>query len=495
MCHAIRTITVITTLGLLAAASQAFPQADPTPEARTRATPMVAGVVKWEGRARSNRQLRIGPDRGLANVVVFVRNVPNLKWPTPDGPASNSLVPWQPAPGETWRPDPVHAEEFRRRICPVRVGQPLHIHNGKGTHHLHLRTRLNGERSRRVTDRGLWEIPPLTRPEIGTALIKDAIHPWIITYVPVFDHPFFAVTGIDGRFELPAGLPEGVYELVAWHEKYEDATTRIDIKDGVATSDVTFRFNGRKENAGVHTAKTQRDKSLQEKRPAKHDPEHLHGEVLIRGPRPHPTPWLTITGDRVGEAVVFIADGLPDAEFGPTQVTRRLCLNILQAPRTHPQVDRMQPGDRHPDVFDRKITAVQTGTRLEVWPRDNTHTIHFRSRRNGQWSRTLGRGGVIKLTSAFTRPELGIRIGCDCCPWMDGRVAVFDHRRFATTDRDGRFKLPTAGLPEGSYAVHAWHPALGTLRDTLVIRNGRPTGDLRFTFVRTRANQRARLPR
>jgi len=41
------------------------------------------------------------------------------------------------------------------------------------------------------------------------------IHPWMKGYVMVFDHPFFAVTGEDGSFEI-TGVPEGTQNLVIW---------------------------------------------------------------------------------------------------------------------------------------------------------------------------------------------------------------------------------------------------------------------------------------
>lgn len=41
------------------------------------------------------------------------------------------------------------------------------------------------------------------------------IHPWMKGYLMVFDHPFFAVTGADGSFEI-AGVPAGTQNLVVW---------------------------------------------------------------------------------------------------------------------------------------------------------------------------------------------------------------------------------------------------------------------------------------
>ena len=37
-------------------------------------------------------------------------------------------------------------------------------------------------------------------------LVKCDVHPWMSAYVGVFSHPFFAVTGDDGKFTI-AGLP------------------------------------------------------------------------------------------------------------------------------------------------------------------------------------------------------------------------------------------------------------------------------------------------
>jgi hypothetical protein len=44
------------------------------------------------------------------------------------------------------------------------------------------------------------------------------IHSWMKAYVMVFDHPFFAVTGADGAFEIK-GVPAGEQNLVLWQER------------------------------------------------------------------------------------------------------------------------------------------------------------------------------------------------------------------------------------------------------------------------------------
>jgi hypothetical protein len=60
-------------------------------------------------------------------------------------------------------------------------------------------------------------------------------------YVGIFEHPFFAVTGEDGTFELPT-LPPGEYEITAWHETLGTQTQTITLEDGEpATVDFTFK--------------------------------------------------------------------------------------------------------------------------------------------------------------------------------------------------------------------------------------------------------------
>ena len=54
------------------------------------------------------------------------------------------------------------------------------------------------------------------------------------------NHPFFAVTGSDGKFEIK-NVPAGTYEIEAWHEKLESKTASVTVKDGTTQKiDLTF---------------------------------------------------------------------------------------------------------------------------------------------------------------------------------------------------------------------------------------------------------------
>jgi hypothetical protein len=49
--------------------------------------------------------------------------------------------------------------------------------------------------------------------------------------VMVFDHPWFAVPGEDGRFGLPT-VPPGEQQITAWHERLGDTTMRVRVEVG-----------------------------------------------------------------------------------------------------------------------------------------------------------------------------------------------------------------------------------------------------------------------
>jgi hypothetical protein len=67
------------------------------------------------------------------------------------------------------------------------------------------------------------------------------VHDWMSAHIGVLDHPYFAVTGSDGSFELP-NLPPGDYVVEAWHEEYGTQEMKVTVGEKQsATADFTFR--------------------------------------------------------------------------------------------------------------------------------------------------------------------------------------------------------------------------------------------------------------
>jgi polysaccharide lyase family 4-like protein len=54
---------------------------------------------------------------------------------------------------------------------------------------------------------------------VGLAYQCD-VHVHMNGYAGGFDHPYFAVTDAEGKFEI-SGVPPGTYTLIAWHEGYK----------------------------------------------------------------------------------------------------------------------------------------------------------------------------------------------------------------------------------------------------------------------------------
>ena len=65
----------------------------------------------------------------------------------------------------------------------------------------------------------------------GMFVIKCDVHPWMKAYIEVMSHPFFDVTGTDGKFEI-GDLPAGTYEIEIWHEKLGTQSQSVTVADG-----------------------------------------------------------------------------------------------------------------------------------------------------------------------------------------------------------------------------------------------------------------------
>jgi hypothetical protein len=79
-----------------------------------------------------------------------------------------------------------------------------------------------------------------TAPEVMVSFKCD-VHSWMTAYAGVVRHPYFAVTGPDGRFTLE-GLPAGEYVVEAWHEKFGTREVRVKVQPR-ETREIAFVFN------------------------------------------------------------------------------------------------------------------------------------------------------------------------------------------------------------------------------------------------------------
>ncbi len=129
---------------------------------------------------------------------------------------------------------------FTPRVTGVMVRQTLEIGNSDPTlHNIHSMPR----RSRPFNF--AMPIPDqvikkrFTSKEIMVR-VKCDVHPWMAAYVGVLDHPFFAVSGADGKFAIE-NVPPGTYTVEAWHERLGTKEASLTVTEGgAATVDFSF---------------------------------------------------------------------------------------------------------------------------------------------------------------------------------------------------------------------------------------------------------------
>jgi plastocyanin len=173
----------------------------------------------------------VAKDGGLRNVVIYVKV---------GAPAGASTA----APAEPVVIDQVGCR-YEPHVAVVRVGQPLKVTNSDATlHNVHGLPFENKAFNVVQMTKGVANTFTFQAPEVPGFVLKCDVHAWMRSYVWVLDHPYFAVTGDDGSFTLPA-LPRGTYTVGAWQEACDEQEHTVTVEAG-KTVDVTFTFELRK---------------------------------------------------------------------------------------------------------------------------------------------------------------------------------------------------------------------------------------------------------
>ncbi len=142
-------------------------------------------------------------------------------------------------PGEPARLDQ-NGCAYAPHVLGVRVGQPLEVINSDPTaHNIHAAAAVNQQLNTAQPFKGMKYTHRFSAPEIMVPFKCD-IHPWMLAWVGVVNHPYFAVSGKEGRFTLK-DLPPGTYTVEAWHEKFGKQSEKVTVGDR-ETRKLTFTF-------------------------------------------------------------------------------------------------------------------------------------------------------------------------------------------------------------------------------------------------------------
>jgi len=132
---------------------------------------------------------------------------------------------------------------YEPHVVGLRAGQKLRFRNQDPHNHcVHALAFVCKEMNVALIPGGEFE-KTLEKPEVMIRL-KDDVYPWMSGWIGLVDHPFFSVTGPDGKFELK-GLPPGKYTVEVWQEKCAPTTQNLEV--GNKGSTVEFALELKKE--------------------------------------------------------------------------------------------------------------------------------------------------------------------------------------------------------------------------------------------------------
>ena len=176
------------------------------PPSRWAPIPIASRSIR---RRSTGEDVVVGPGGELANVIVFVKDVPG-NYPPPSTPAVLDQ----------------NGCKYIPHVTALQVGQPLEIKNNDATlHNVHAMPNVNAQFNEGQPVQGMVSTRKFDKAEIEPFRVKCDVHGWMKSFMVVLPHPFHSVSQMDGTFTIP-NLPPGTYTLVAWHEKYGSRNSR-----------------------------------------------------------------------------------------------------------------------------------------------------------------------------------------------------------------------------------------------------------------------------
>lgn len=164
------------------------------------------------GATRDEPMMLVAPDKGVQDVVVYLKEVTKGKA-------------WGP-PSKAPAIDNVKCR-FEPTVQVIRAGPVDVVNSDPVLHNTHAyygkRTAFNVA----LPNQGQRIKKELERP--GTVKVDCDSHGWMLAWIHVADSPYYALTGKDGSFSI-TDVPPGEYTLVATHDYTGDNTLPVTVK-------------------------------------------------------------------------------------------------------------------------------------------------------------------------------------------------------------------------------------------------------------------------
>ena len=207
----------------------------------------IKGRIRLMGKEPGNPIIRMGMDPMCAKINAGKRVVQATVVTSADGGLANVFVKLQGSFPQTPVPTtPVSIGQtgcvYAPRVVGARVGQMLQVRNGDELMH-NVHGLSAGSNGFNVSEpkAGMVQQFRLKDEEIMLK-VKCDVHSWMVAFVGVVSHPYFAVSTDAGAFEIDH-VPAGTYTIQAWHERYGPLTQSVRVRTGMPTT-VDFSYTG-----------------------------------------------------------------------------------------------------------------------------------------------------------------------------------------------------------------------------------------------------------
>jgi hypothetical protein len=164
------------------------------------------------GQMRDEPEIVVGPDKGVQDAVVYLKNVEKgkaLEKPAKKPEINNLKC------------------NFVPRVQAFPVGTVVVVNSDPVMHNTHAFHGKQTVFNVALPVKGQRVDKPLTKP--GIVRVECDTHGWMLAWVYAADNPYYAVTRKDGTFSI-ADVPPGTYTLVAWHEHTGENELPVTVK-------------------------------------------------------------------------------------------------------------------------------------------------------------------------------------------------------------------------------------------------------------------------
>lgn len=170
------------------------------------------------------RVFRTAGDGGLADVVVYLK----------DAPAGGAAA-TQPKVLDQ------HGCQYEPYVMALQVNEPIVVKNSDQImHNVHTKPTVAGNKEQNLAQMPKAPDLQFKFPAAEQFIrVECNVHPYMVSYVSVFEHPYFAVSDKDGNFTIK-NVPKGNYTVEATHRRAGKTEQKVTVGDANATANFSL---------------------------------------------------------------------------------------------------------------------------------------------------------------------------------------------------------------------------------------------------------------